>query len=305
MIRLPYLWRTIEGGRYPIPFYFRFKYKIECLLENAYIRRVALPYFGLNTEKRSLPRIIVSLTTYPARNAATYYAVKSLMLQSVKADKIELWLASSQYPKGIPTIFKPLIDRGLTVKFCDDLRSHKKYFYVLQNQQSDEVVVTFDDDIIYEYDAIEKLIRAHQRFPDCMICNRTQKIVLDDKGMAQYRKWRLYNDVKPNVPTIGLIPSTGAGCLYPYGVVTPNFFDWDTIKGNALTADDLWIGFNCIDSGLRIVKTVSHPATLVNVRSSQNSSLTSVNDVGGENQRVIDRLLTVFPDIVSKIKNAN
>ena len=303
MIRMPYSWRTVEGRRYLVPLYYRIKYKIDCFLENLFIKKIALPHFGINTEPREGPFITVSLTTYPERNEAVFYAIKSLMLQSLKADKIVLWLASSQYPNGIPAMFTPLIERGLSVRFCDDLRSHKKYFYALQEQKPNEVVITFDDDIIYESDAIEKLVKAHLQFPDCMICNRVQKIIVDENGLAPYFKWKVYNDVKAYCPTLCLIPSTGAGCLYPYGFVNPSYFDRDRIIDNALTADDLWIGFNNINSRKKVVKTLAHVATLINVKSSQTSSLTSLNDIGGENQRVIVRLLKIFPETLNRLNN--
>ena len=75
-------------------------------------------------------KITISLTTYPGRINQVYYAIKSLMIQSIQADKIILWLAEEQFPnKKLPDKIHILEKLGLTIRWCDDLRSHKKYYY--------------------------------------------------------------------------------------------------------------------------------------------------------------------------------
>lgn len=115
----------------------------------------------------------------------------------------------------------------------------------------------------------------------------------------------MFSDVAKGVPTLGMVPSTGAGCLYPYGIMPTSTFSRAAIEKEVLTTDDLWIAFNNIDNGNRIVKTLDHPATIVNVGKSQQLSLTSINDIGGENQRAIERLLRLFPDTLYKLNNEN
>ena len=53
--------------------------------------------YGLNTEPRS-HELIVSLTSYPARINELYACVFSLLEQSVKADRVILYLAKPQFP---------------------------------------------------------------------------------------------------------------------------------------------------------------------------------------------------------------
>lgn len=74
---------------------------------------------------------------------------------------------------------------------------------------------------------------------------------------------------------------------------------------SAFTTDDLWIGFVNINHGNRVVKTLNAPATLINVGKSQTESLTSINDLGGENMRAIERLLKVFPQTLQKLRDEN
>lgn len=303
MLRLPYFWRKTEDKKGIIPHAGGFRYYLDCFFENVFIRFSRLPRTGINKTEEREEKVTVSLTTFPARIDACFYAIKSLMIQSVKADRIVLWLAKSQFEdNSIPEKYSKLVNAGLEIEYCDDLRSHKKYYYALKNQKGNEVVITFDDDIIYEKDAIEKLIIKHKEFPEAIVCNRGHYMPLVNGKLLPYKKWGLYFSEGIDKPVMPIMPSTGAGCLYPYGCMPESTFDIEKIKENAFTADDLWMRFNSISGGIKVVRTRKKVKTLCNVYLSQREALTNGNDLGGENQRVIERLLKLFPDTVSLIE---
>ena len=54
-----------------------------------------------------------------------------------------MWLAKEQFEniEDLPQELKEQQKRGLTIRFCDDLRSHKKYYYVLQENPNDIVAI--------------------------------------------------------------------------------------------------------------------------------------------------------------------
>lgn len=301
MIRLPYSWRKTEGKRGKIPHMGGLRYLFDCFFENLFIRLAITPKTGVYKGKERKEKVIVSLTTFPARIDACFYAIKSLMIQSVKADRIVLWLAKSQFENfKLPKKFEKLVSAGLEIQYCDDLRSHKKYYYSLKNQKSDELVITFDDDIIYEGDALEKLINKHNEFPNAIVCNRGRIMPLKNGKLAPYKDWNLYFDLGLDKPDMPIMPSTGAGCLYPYGCMPESTFDVDLMKENAFSADDLWMRFNSINAGVKVVRTKKEVKTLCNVYSSQAEALTDFNDLQGENQRTIERLLKLFPNTMDK-----
>ena len=71
------------------------------------------------------------MTSYPARISYVHLAIKSLMLQSYKPDRIILWLAEEQFPtKELPKELTDLCQYGLEIRFVEDLYGHKKYFYI-------------------------------------------------------------------------------------------------------------------------------------------------------------------------------
>lgn len=78
--------------------------------------------------------VIVSLTSFPARMDKIYITLESLFRQTIRPDRIILWLADEQYPdkKAVEMRLKKYKKLGLEIQYCDDLRSHKKYFYTMK-----------------------------------------------------------------------------------------------------------------------------------------------------------------------------
>lgn len=281
-------------------------YRFSSVIENNYIRRVQNPKNGLNLDSYRSTKVIVSLTSFPARIDKAYYAIKSLMMQSYKPDHLILWLSDLQFPDHtLPDSFKDLIDLGLEIKFTpDDLRSHKKYYYVLQEQKPNEVVITFDDDIIYEKDAIRRLIVCHEKFPKAIICEYGNEIVIKNGCITPYNKWLVDTNIGVEKPTKLIMPYTGAGCLYPYGVMPEITFDKDTIMKMAFTTDDLWMKFCGLYNGLSVVKTRKAGPLLCLVKGSQEQNLGYENGVEGGNDEAINRLISKFPNSLNQLKNS-
>lgn len=304
MLRWPYRFRKPEGINKGIPKLRVLWYYFDCLAENVFIRAYPLAKCGLSTDTRE-EKVIVSLTSFPARIDQAYYAIKSLMIQSYKPDRIILWLAEEQFPnQSLPKRIHRLQEKGIEVCWCDDLRSHKKYHYALQQQKDNEVVITYDDDIIYEFDSIEKLIEMHERYPDCIICNRAHEITVDHNGkLKPYSEWKIHSKLGTQAPSDLLMPSTGNGCLYPYHIMPDVTFDWQIAKTYALTADDIWMKYCSWVGNVTVVKTRETIATLCNVFGSQRERLTQINDIDGENQQVIDRLQTIFGGEITRERN--
>ena len=246
------------------------------ILLNLLIRIVRVPKNGLNTKPRS-EIIIASLTTYPGRIDTVYYAIKSIMLQTCKPDRIILWLANSQFPdKKLPQNLMQLMSRGLEIRYCEDYRSHKKYYDALLEQRKNELVITFDDDIIYNAKSIERAYKKHLEYPQAIVTNLAKIIKFDDEGQIMPYKFWKKNPVSKE-PSFGLSPLTGSGCLYPYGVMCETTFNWELIKSKALLADDIWISFMAKKSGTMIVEVDRPRIRFSTIISSQESCLGNTN----------------------------
>lgn len=303
MMHWPEKLKWIEGRKSRIKYLQGFVREFANAMENIFVRISLLPSSGINHKEERRKKIIVSLTSFPHRINRTYYAIKSLMRQSVKADRIVLWLAEPQFPdRKLPPKFDKLIKRGLEVRFTsDDLKSHKKYFYMLSDQQPDELVVTFDDDLIYEKTALKRVLSTHETFPDKIVCNRVIPLEYNEKeDIIERKEGEDPGEEGLRGASFRLEPSTGAGCLYPYGVMPPSTFDKTSIKSLAASADDLWIWYNSLIGNVGIVRAQKHSRVLSPITGSQEQTLNEINHEGGENQRVLRRLMEINRDLIKK-----
>ena len=89
---------------------------------------------GINTTERRGRKVVCSLTSFPARIDEIWISIETIFRQTYKADEIILWLSKDQFAgQELPLSILNCQEKGLTIRWVDgDLRSHKKYFYVLQ-----------------------------------------------------------------------------------------------------------------------------------------------------------------------------
>ena len=88
---------------------------------------------GVNTIPRE-KKIVVSLTSFPARIPTLYITVSSLLNQSMKPDKVVLYLAKEQFPNlenDLPENLLRLKEFGLSIRWCNDIRSYKKTMFIM------------------------------------------------------------------------------------------------------------------------------------------------------------------------------
>jgi hypothetical protein len=288
-----------------IPLIGKYWYSILCRLENRYIRRTKLPEWALNKEPRK-ERVIVSLTSFPARINSTHLAIKSLMLQSYKPDEIILWLSEKQFENcKIPDSIMKLKKNGLQIRYCDDLRGHKKYFNLIKNQQPDELILTYDDDIIYPPDSISKVMKYHEKYPDAIITNRGYEMIFSEDGkLKPHLEWKINSKYSVGKPEKLVFVSTGSGVLYPYKALHSEVLNAALIERYALGVDDIWITLMAIMHDTDIVKTTRYHKTYTTVSGSQEYQLALENVKREKNGVTIDKydqtineLMTVYPEL--------
>lgn len=299
MIRFLDFFKIPEGVR--VPFVGGILYRVVSALQRWYIRSLRIDKLSLNT----LPReetITVSLTSFPARIETVGYAIVSLFHQSMKPDRIILWLADSQFPdKNLPSILEQLQEKGLEICFCEDLRSHKKYHYALQQQDLNELVITYDDDIIYPENSIELLYQSHQQYRDCIICNYSGECLQENGVFLPYKSWRTYTDEGVQTPSMKIFPYTGGGVLYPYGSVNGEAFRIETMKEIAFSADDLWMRYMSVLNGTKVVKTTKAHKPFSLVDKEQSEALSVFNCLQDGNDLTLKKLQKKYPQVIKTI----
>lgn len=208
--------------------------------------------------KRMISRkLIVSLTTFPGRINTLSKVLDTIYLQTRQADRIVLWLAEDQFPEKEKNLPKDLLtlqeDRRLEIRWCKDLKPHKKYFYALQ-EFSDDLVVTIDDDLLYPKDMLEKLYNSYLMYPEAVSTLRAHLILIDESGLIlPYNDWIMETDACIYEPSMQLLATGGAGVLYPPKLFRQEFFNEDAIMENCLWADDLWLKAMQVVSNVPVV----------------------------------------------------
>ena len=202
-------------------------------------------------------RVIVSLTSFPARFDTLDICIKSLFAQSVKPDKIVLYLGKECDDAVLPGRLTELEKYGLEIKMgYADIRPHKKYFFAMQEYPED-IIITVDDDLMYDRNMIKSLLESYKDNPNAVSARRVHRITSSGGDLEPYdsfdKCW-----TKTTEPSHILLSTNGAGTLFPPGSLPEEAFDIDTIKKLCLDADDIWIKFMLIKKGVPVVWVKSH-----------------------------------------------
>ena len=214
-------------------------------------------YFNINSENQLIKKhnlnkeLLVSLTSYYKRFNTLPLVLDSLQRQTVKPDKIELWIENKDI-KFLPK--KILKFKNINLRVCEnDLFSYKKIIPALLENQ-DRYIVTFDDDIIYPNNSLEHLVNKAKEHSEDIIANRIHKIKIVNNIPDNYNNWNL-NNTKNN----DLNFFTGAGgVLYP-----PNCFYKDVTNKELFNklcphGDDIWLNWMIKLNKRKIVNSQSN-----------------------------------------------
>jgi len=255
-------------------------------------------------------KVIVSLASYPPGMGVVVPTLRSLLNQSVMPDKIILNLTDPEYPDHkIPADLKKLADENpiLEIRFYPrNIRSYSKLVPALRTFP-DAVIITVDDDVLYQRNMIKNLLRQHEKFPHAIIGYRIKKIRFDkDWNLLPYNSWKRY--MRLRYLTWGTRPRysnflTGTGgVLYPPHALHPDAMNETLFREMAPTADDVWFWAMAVRGGTKI-----KPVPFVNVRT---KILDKPQTLAAENFETVDRntafvraIIARYPEIMERIKN--
>lgn len=215
------------------------------------------------------PELIVSLTSYPKRIKTVWITIESLLRQTKKPDLIILWLAKEQFPNGnIPKSLREQQKRGLTIRWCDNLMSHKKYFYVCQ-EYPDANIITADDDLIYPPFWASRLWKMHMEHPTDVVALTCQTISPSYRTLPS--KW-LGVAREKIISSYRVSLNSGSGALFPPNSLPLEAFNKEAIKKLCPYADDLWLTAMTHMNGIKTTKYEFNPFPIV-IRSTLVESL--------------------------------
>ncbi|MEX0719969.1 MAG: hypothetical protein WD059_04820 [Balneolaceae bacterium] len=254
-------------------------------------------YEGVPREEK----YIISLTSFPARIDRIWITITTLLMQSFKPDKIVLWLANEQFPnKELPESLVALTEKGLEIRFCEDLRSHKKYYYTMI-ENPDTNVITVDDDVYYPEYMLSELVQQHKKFPEAVCANFAHKILFEDGRIKKYMQWK-HKHKAIKTPSHKLMQVGVGGVLYPPKVLYEKVFNKELFKEVSPKSDDVWLKTMSYLNNTKIVTSPYFNKQLVTVRGSQEKSLNSVNSHKGLKDIQIKNVIDHFNINVSNVE---
>ncbi len=228
--------------------------RLEELIQKYY--RIPCLTKGLQQRKKGR-RIIVSLTTVPSRIDKVWMTIESLLRQKEKPDRILLWLAEDEFRDiPIPQTLKMQEKWGLEIRYCNNLRSYKKFYYSML-EFPDDYVLTVDDDSIYSERMIREMLIVSELYPNCVISNRSHWIHSDGQHLFEYLRWHSYDDRRniSGVPSYHNFFTGNGGVLFPVRLLDKAIFDQNAFLEIAPTADDAWLNFAAWKSKVKVVNT--------------------------------------------------
>lgn len=252
---------------------------------------------GLNNESRE-KRIIVSLTSYPKRIKYTPIAIASMMRQTLKPDKIVLYLAAEDFPnRKLPNIYKKIEERGVEIRFREDLKVHMKYYYAFK-EFPDELVITIDDDILYKDNLIEGLYNSYLEEPNEIHAAYVDQLTFDDEAhLLEYGDWNFRFINKQKKSSHQFMALGVGGVLYSPNKICEEVFNAEMIKKLCPTADDIWLKFMEVISGIK-VRNVAMKKTGTILRDTQkNMALGIINMIEGRNDDQIKAMVEYYNDM--------
>ncbi len=257
--------------------------------------------------------LIVSLTSYPQRIPRLHITLYSLLRQTCRPDRLILWLAEDEFPGGksdLPTEILMLLEYGLEIRFCENLRSYKKLIPSLR-EFPDAVIVTADDDFYYRSEWLDGLYQAYQRNPNTLCCYMARRITFDAKNIIlPYIQWILQlGDVFTTETSFFSLPIGCCGILYSPYALSSDVLNWEKIAVLAPSGDDLWFWAMAVLKGTCIQVLTSSSGYTVSTwpenelnPTRPEATLCGLNMYGGRNDIQIRSILRAYPDILRRLE---
>ena len=233
--------------------------KLECAGEIArkqylHEKMMCSKELGITKETISDYEIVVSLTTYGVRIHDVYLAIESIMQGTIKPNRIVLWLSEDEFKgNNLPISLQKQMKRGLEVEYCSDIRSYKKLIPSLKKFPN-SCIITIDDDLMYDFDLVEKLVHTHDKHPNCICANRLHRMKLDEYKMPlSYMEW---DWGVANIDNSRLsFFTTGGGTLFPPHVFSAEVFNESVFMSDCPFADDVWFNAMRLLSNIHVIKS--------------------------------------------------
>lgn len=302
------LHKHYDKFKYMMNFYKRFKHSIISIVrrEIGIIVKQQLVNFqyrnycrttsdiGVNPNCEDIP-VIVSLTTYGKRINDVALTIESIFRQTIKANRIILWLDENEFTlETIPIILKTQIDRGLEIRFCENIKSYKKIIPTLRFMGNAHII-TVDDDIIYPEFMIESFLRKYRNNSKCVYFFEGR--IVSKKSNGEYRAYSKWKIVDSYQPLDNVLPTGVGSVFYPEGCFDKRVTNSQLFMDLCPNADDIWLRFMTKLNGYPCSKVEmlgSFKENFIEISGGQDIALSKTNYFRNTNDKQLNNLVEYF-----------
>lgn len=234
----------------------------------------AVKLSALERKDESFLPVIVSLTSIPSRLDIIHLTIRSLLMQSRRAEKIILWL-NEQLRTQLPESLSQLQSSVFEIRYVHLTCSHRKLIHSLE-AYPEKIIVTCDDDLMYDETWLERLYSDHLRHPQAVIAHECRLIAFSTTGQpAGYDQWKTESRTDFTAPW--LMPIGYGGVLYPPHCLHDDVQNRELFLQLTPKADDLWFKAMSHRAGTETRRSSNPGKKPVPIIASQKESLKKTN----------------------------
>lgn len=262
--------------------------------------------YGL-TDKNRKPKLIVSLTSYPARINSVHKTIRTILTQSLKPDKVILWLEKSEFQGGekdLPAELLMLKEYGLSIEWTDfGLRSYKKLIPALL-KYPDDIIVTTDDDVLYSPKMIESLYNEYLKDTSNIYVKRAVRLGLKNNEIYNISS-RKYDYHDLGYPSYFNQQMGAAACLYPPHALHSDCTNIEKLKKLLPTHDDVYFKVMATLNRVKVKVVGGFNEDLNIIEETQNVGLININKTGAQGVSLNEAYKIMqqeYPEIIQILK---
>lgn len=240
-------------------------------------------YRGITEHKRET-QIIVSISSTSDHFKKLPITLYSLLNQSLKPDKIILWL-DKEYEElaYLPYEISQFIKNGIEINFVKNLGLYSKTYHALK-KYPDSIIVTASDSVYYRKNWLKKLYLSYISHPED-IHTHNVKIVELDKNFNKWKKKNIEEKASYNY-----FPISESGILYPPNCFSNEATREDIFNKHSKENDSLWFWTMALVHNKKI-RLIKHHDYLLKLQKEKNI-----------NKQLENLLLFYGQNILNKIK---
>jgi hypothetical protein len=239
-------------------------------------------------------RIVISLTTIPARVRSLAPVLRSLLDQDTPADRIILWLPSRSLRQNqdYPDAAEIDVPNGIEVMDCEDLGPATKLLHSLRLENG-ALIIAVDDDVVYPRTLVSTLLSAHRNEPETAFGLRGVNL---QSGTRFVDLWHVLSSGIDQVEPVDILFGTW-GYMVPAWLCDGAIHDFSGYPEAVRWVDDVWVSGHLARLGIARKITPSDRFPLETFASMRQALTDGVNSSGENDETAMKAFGEIWSDV--------